>query len=243
MHSDDVGVVEGGHDLNLPPDVDKVLLILDFVFPDGFDGHLWMSTEGAVNSQRGKFPPPLPNLGRGSQRRSRPRSFPTCRTRELSSAAPWKQLPEKRILSIWGLSFPIPAAARTGEAPPEGHRRQLLISGGSPSLLPQVAQPCSSFWGALCGLYPASGARPAAGMCPARMAREITTTTTAHSWGQESGEKTPPTPRVLFAPKPLCFQEQEKVRIQKLIPARDGVGEPAFSRLSFGFSSSPPQGG
>lgn len=58
MHSDDVGVVEGGHDLNLPPDVDKVLLILDFVFPDGFDGHLWMSTEGAVNSQRKKFPPP-----------------------------------------------------------------------------------------------------------------------------------------------------------------------------------------
>lgn len=54
---------------------------------------------------------------------------------------------KKRILSIWGLSFPIPAAARTGEAPPEGHQRQLLISGGSPSLLPQVAQPCSSFLG------------------------------------------------------------------------------------------------
>lgn len=147
MHSDDVGVVEGGHDLNLPPDVDKVLLILDFVFPDGFDGHLWMRTEWAVNSQREKFPPPLPNLGRGSQRRSQPPSFPTCRTRELSSAAPWKQLPEKRILSICGLSFPIPAAARAGEAPPEGHRGQLLISGGSPSLLPQVAQPCSSFLG------------------------------------------------------------------------------------------------
>lgn len=34
MDSDDVGVVEGGHDLNLSPDMDKVLLILDFVFPD-----------------------------------------------------------------------------------------------------------------------------------------------------------------------------------------------------------------
>lgn len=103
MHSDDVGVVEGGHDLNLPPDVDKVLLILDFVFPDGFDGHLWMRTEWAVNSQREKFPPPLPNLGRGSQTRSQPPSFPTCRTRELSSAAPWKQLPEKSEFYRFGV--------------------------------------------------------------------------------------------------------------------------------------------
>lgn len=34
MDSNDVRVVEGGHDLNLSPNVDKVLLILDFVFPD-----------------------------------------------------------------------------------------------------------------------------------------------------------------------------------------------------------------
>lgn len=59
VHGDDVGVVEGGHDLNLPPDVDEVLLILDFVLPDGFDGDLWGSTEGAVSSQREKFLPPL----------------------------------------------------------------------------------------------------------------------------------------------------------------------------------------
>lgn len=44
MDSDDVGVVEGRHDLDLSPDVDKVLLILDFVFPDGFDGHLQTNT-------------------------------------------------------------------------------------------------------------------------------------------------------------------------------------------------------
>lgn len=34
VDSNDVGVVEGGHDLNLSPDMDKVLFILDFVFPD-----------------------------------------------------------------------------------------------------------------------------------------------------------------------------------------------------------------
>lgn len=44
MDSDDVGVVEGGHDLDLSPDMDKVLLILDFVFPDGLYSHLQMST-------------------------------------------------------------------------------------------------------------------------------------------------------------------------------------------------------
>lgn len=91
-----------------------------------------------------------------------------------------------------GFILPNPCCCTHEKLPPEGHRGQLLISGGSPSLLPQVAQPCSSFLGALCGFYPASGARPAAGMCPARMAREITTTTTAHSWGQESGKKKTP---------------------------------------------------
>lgn len=40
MDGDDVGVVEGRHDLYLPPDMDKVLFIFDSVLPDGLDGHL-----------------------------------------------------------------------------------------------------------------------------------------------------------------------------------------------------------
>lgn len=40
MDSNDVGVIKGGHDLDLPPDVDKILLILNFVFPDRFDSNL-----------------------------------------------------------------------------------------------------------------------------------------------------------------------------------------------------------
>jgi len=44
MDSEDVGVVEGRHDLYLPPDMDKVLLIFDSVLADGLDGHLWGRT-------------------------------------------------------------------------------------------------------------------------------------------------------------------------------------------------------
>lgn len=65
MDSDDVGVVEGRHDLDLSPDVDKVLLILDFVFPDGLDGHLQTNTQthsGHPDARRGHHSP----LQRGS---------------------------------------------------------------------------------------------------------------------------------------------------------------------------------
>lgn len=65
MHSDDVGVVEGGHDLNLPPDVHEVLLILDFVLPDGFDGHLRGEHRGEREFPEEEIPPSLPSFGKG----------------------------------------------------------------------------------------------------------------------------------------------------------------------------------
>lgn len=40
IYGDDVGVAERRHDLDLPADVDQVLLILDLVLPDGLNGHL-----------------------------------------------------------------------------------------------------------------------------------------------------------------------------------------------------------
>lgn len=47
MDGDDVGVVERRHDLNLSPNVHEVLLVFDFVFPDGLDGHLGTESAGA----------------------------------------------------------------------------------------------------------------------------------------------------------------------------------------------------
>lgn len=46
MDGNDVGVVEWRHDLNLPPYVQQILLIFDFVFPDGLDGHLGTEDAG-----------------------------------------------------------------------------------------------------------------------------------------------------------------------------------------------------
>lgn len=40
MDSNDVGVIERRHYFNLSPDMDKILLILYFVFPDRLDGNL-----------------------------------------------------------------------------------------------------------------------------------------------------------------------------------------------------------
>lgn len=40
MDSNDMGVIEGRHDFNLSPDMDKILLILYFVFPDRLDSNL-----------------------------------------------------------------------------------------------------------------------------------------------------------------------------------------------------------
>ena len=40
IYRDNVWVAEGWHDLNLPPDVHHVLLILDLLLPDWFNSHL-----------------------------------------------------------------------------------------------------------------------------------------------------------------------------------------------------------
>lgn len=40
MHSDDVGVPQGGADLDLSLDVDSVQLVCDSLLADGLDGHL-----------------------------------------------------------------------------------------------------------------------------------------------------------------------------------------------------------
>lgn len=40
IYRDDVWVAEGWHDLNLSADVHHVLLVLDFLFPNWFNGHL-----------------------------------------------------------------------------------------------------------------------------------------------------------------------------------------------------------
>lgn len=50
MDRNDVGVIEGRHDLNLSPDMDKILLILYFVFPDRLDSNLKMESWKAVSS-------------------------------------------------------------------------------------------------------------------------------------------------------------------------------------------------
>lgn len=88
MDSDDVGVVEGRHDLDLSPDVDKVLLIFDFVFPDGLDGHLQTNTHIQQSPRRQEKTPQLPTapcrgrapplLGRGSLTKDQQPSSP-CR--------------------------------------------------------------------------------------------------------------------------------------------------------------------
>lgn len=97
MDSDDVGVVEGRHDLDLSPDVDKVLLILDFVFPDGLDGHLQTNTHthsGHPDARRGhhSFPQPPPLLGRGSLTRDEQPSSPHSRALSKGITSPREQL-------------------------------------------------------------------------------------------------------------------------------------------------------
>ena len=45
-----MGVAEGGHDLNLPADVNHVLFVLDLILPNGLDGHLETKGTGVVSS-------------------------------------------------------------------------------------------------------------------------------------------------------------------------------------------------
>lgn len=99
MDSDDVGVVEGRHDLDLSPDVDKVLLILDFVFPDGLDGHLQTNTHTQRSprcQERTPQPPaegePPPLLGRGSLTRDEQPSSPHSRALSKGITSPREQL-------------------------------------------------------------------------------------------------------------------------------------------------------
>lgn len=40
IDGDDVRVAERRHDLDLPPDVDQILLVLDLLLTDGLYGHL-----------------------------------------------------------------------------------------------------------------------------------------------------------------------------------------------------------
>ena len=44
IYVDDVRVMDGGHDLNLPPDPYEICLRLDFRLLDRLDGHLKTST-------------------------------------------------------------------------------------------------------------------------------------------------------------------------------------------------------
>lgn len=44
VDGNDVGVIEGRHYFNLSPDMDKILLILYFVFPDRLDSNLKMQS-------------------------------------------------------------------------------------------------------------------------------------------------------------------------------------------------------
>lgn len=53
VHSDDVGVPQGGADLDLSLDVDPVQLVCDSLLADGLDGHLGAHSDTQTQSVGG----------------------------------------------------------------------------------------------------------------------------------------------------------------------------------------------